>query len=136
MLYKNSSRSIWIRRLGSKRINYEEDFRKTFVFYSSSILVNNNNNSKNITKIMSRKITISKYEGNTQWSVEVEDSYGKLYHLGYWINVDYDSFSSYIEEKAKEIWKNEVKPKKDLMNKAITECIQMDIDRGVEPSLD
>ena len=87
---------------------------------------------------MSRKITISKYEGNTQWSVEVEDSYGKLYHLGYWINVDYDSFSSYIEEKAKEIWKNEeeLAIDKDLMSKAIAECIQMDIDRGVEPSLD
>ena len=85
---------------------------------------------------MSRKITIHKYEGNTQWSVNVEDSYGKEYHLGYWINVDYDSFSSYIEEKAKEIWKNEVEPKEDLMGKAIAECIQSDIDRGVEPCLD
>jgi len=85
---------------------------------------------------MSRKITISKYENNTQWSVEVEDSYGKKHHLGYWINVDYDSFSSYIEEKAKEIWKNEVEPKEDLMGKAIAECIQSDINRGVEPNLD
>ena len=85
---------------------------------------------------MSRKITISKYENNTQWSVEVEDSYGKLYHLGYWINVDYDSFSSYIEGKAKEIWSNEVEPKEDLMANAIKECIQSDIDRGVKPSLD
>ena len=85
---------------------------------------------------MSRKITISKYEDNTQWSVNVEDSYGKLYHLGYWINVDYDSFSSYIEGKAKEIWKNEVKPKEDLLGNAIKECIQSDINRGVKPSLD
>ena len=85
---------------------------------------------------MSRKITISKYEDNTQWSVEVEDSYGKLYFLGYWVNIDYDSFSSYIEGKAKEIWKNEVKPKEDLLGNAIKECIQSDIDRGVEPSLD
>ena len=85
---------------------------------------------------MSRKITISKYEGNTQWSVNVEDSYGKLYHLGYWINVDYDSFSSYIEGKAKEIWSNEVKPEEDLLGNAIKECIQSDINRGVEPSLD
>ena len=85
---------------------------------------------------MSRKITISKYEDNTQWSVNVEDSYGKLYHLGYWVNVDYDSFSSYIEGKAKEIWKNEVKPKEDLLGNAIKECIQSDINRGVKPSLD
>ena len=85
---------------------------------------------------MSRKITISKYEDNTQWSVEVEDSYGQLYFLGYWVNVDYDSFSSYIEEKAKEIWSNEVEPKEDLLGNAIKECIQSDINRGVEPSLD
>ena len=85
---------------------------------------------------MSRKITISKYEDNTQWSVNVEDSYGKLYHLGYWVNVDYDSFSSYIEEKAKKIWNNEVEPEEDLLGNAIKECIQSDINRGVEPSLD
>ena len=86
---------------------------------------------------MSRKITIHKYEGNTQWSVEVEDSYGKLYHLGY-SKVLSEAFHKYIEEKAKEIWKNEeeLAIDKDLMSKAIAECIQMDIDRGVEPSLD
>jgi hypothetical protein len=86
---------------------------------------------------MSRKITIHKYEGNTQWSVEVEDSYGKLYHLGY-SKVLSEAFHKHIEEKAKEIWKNEeeLAIDKDLMSKAIAECIQMDIDRGVEPSLD
>ena len=41
-----------------------------------------------------------------------------------------------IEGRAEEIWNNEVKPKEDLMAKAIAECIQMDIDRGVEPNLD
>ena len=87
---------------------------------------------------MSRKITIYKYQGNTDWSVEVEDKYGKLHHLGYWVNVDYDSFSSYIEEKAEEIWEHETPPNKEdeLLANAIAECIQMDIDRGVEPNLD
>jgi len=86
---------------------------------------------------MSRKITIHKYEGNTQWSVEVENSYGKLYHLGY-SKVLSEAFHKHIEKKAKEIWKNEeeLAIDKDLMSKAIAECIQMDIDRGVEPSLD
>ena len=81
---------------------------------------------------MSRKITIYKYQGNTQWSVDCEDSYGTEHHLGYytWLN-DEES-----EKKAKLIWGNEVKPKEDLMSKAIAECIQSDIDRGVEPSLD
>ena len=44
--------------------------------------------------------------------------------------------SKNIIEQAEEIWNNEVKPKEDLMGKAVAECIQMDIDRGVEPSLD
>ena len=84
---------------------------------------------------MSKKINISKYEGNTQWSISVFDSYGKEYHLGY-SKVLSEAFHKHIEEKAEKIWKNEVKPKEDLMSKAIAECIQSDIDRGVEPSLD
>ena len=33
---------------------------------------------------MARKINISKYEGNTHYSVSVFDSYGKEHHLGYY----------------------------------------------------
>tara|TARA_R110000824_G_scaffold2889_13_gene13147 strand:+ start:467 stop:715 length:249 start_codon:yes stop_codon:yes gene_type:complete len=82
---------------------------------------------------MSKKITISKYKGNTQWSVDVEDSYGTEHHLGY-VGNDFDDQLLYA--KAEYIWANEVKPKEDLMGKAIAECIQMDKDRGVEPNLD
>ena len=81
---------------------------------------------------MSRKINISKYEGNTHYSVCVIDSYGTEHHLGYYNNL----YASSIQAKAEEIWANEVKPKEDLMGKAIAECVQSDIDRGVEPSLD
>ena len=84
---------------------------------------------------MSRKITIYKYEGNTQWSVDVEDSYGKVHHVGYWDELS-TNIRMIIESKARWIWKTEVEPKEDLMGKAIAECVQMDIDRGVEPSLD
>ena len=84
---------------------------------------------------MSRKIVIDKYEGNTHYSVGVFDSYGKEHHLGYY-NLLYAKTMAEIEMKAEEIWKNEVKPEEDLMGKAIAECIQSDIDRGVEPSLD
>ena len=84
---------------------------------------------------MSRKIVIDKYEGNTHYSVSVFDSYGKEHHLGYY-NLLYAKTMAEIEMKAEEIWKNEVKPEEDLMGKAIAECIQSDIDRGVEPSLD
>ena len=84
---------------------------------------------------MSKKIVIDKYEGNTHYSVSVFDSYGKEHHLGYY-NLLYAKTMAEIEMKAEEIWKNEVKPEEDLMGKAIAECIQSDIDRGVEPSLD
>ena len=81
---------------------------------------------------MSRKIIISKYQGNTHFSVSVIDSYGTEHHLGYytWLN------DEEIEKKAKIIWANEVKPEEDLLGNAIAECIQMDEERGVEPNLD
>ena len=82
---------------------------------------------------MSRKIIIDKYEGNTCYSVHVIDSYGTEHHLGYHCE---GAKLANIEVKAEEIWSNEVKPKKDLLGDAIAECIQSDIDRGVEPSLD
>ena len=84
---------------------------------------------------MSRKIVIDKYEGNTDWSVNVEDSFGTEHHLGYY-NLLYAKTMAEIEMKAWEIWENEAEPKEDLMGKAVAECIQMDIDRGVEPNLD
>ena len=86
---------------------------------------------------MSKKITIHKFEGNTHYSVSVFDSYGTEHHLGYKGQGELHELGmSIIESRAEEIWANEVKPKEDLMSKAIAECIQSDIDRGVEPSLD
>ena len=84
---------------------------------------------------MSRKIIIDKYQGNTHWSVHVIDIYGKEYHLGY-SSVLNESFHKEVERKAQKIWENEVKPKEDLMSKAIKECIDIDIKNGIEPSLD
>ena len=61
----------------------------TYVFVLGVGLVLNNwteKASKNneLLKIeMSRKITIYKWQGNTQWSAECEDSYGCLHFLGY-----------------------------------------------------
>ena len=82
---------------------------------------------------MSREIKIHKFEGNTQYSVHVIDSYGKEHHLGYWQHLENHDL---IYAKASHIWANEVEPKEDLLGNAIKECIQSDIDRGVEPSLD
>ena len=77
---------------------------------------------------MSRKINISKYQGNTVYSVSVTDSYGQEHHLGYWQHFDYIED---IEKRAEEIWANEVKPKEDLMHKAILNCIKLDEKGGL-----
>ena len=81
---------------------------------------------------MARKINISKYEGNTHYSVSVIDSYGKEHHLGYYNNL----YASSIQAQAEEIWANEVKPKVDLMAEAIKECVELDKKRGIEPNLE
>ena len=36
---------------------------------------------------MSRKINISKYQGNTLFTVHVVDSYGQEHHLGYYKHI-------------------------------------------------
>ena len=83
---------------------------------------------------MSRKITIYKWKGNTQWSVDVEDSYGTEHHLGYYNELS-TNVGAVIEAKAKLIWKNEVEPKEDLMGKAVAECIEMDKEIGIDSNL-
>ena len=81
---------------------------------------------------MSRQIKINKYQGNTHYSVNVIDSYGKEHHLGYYNNL----YASSIQAQAEEIWANEVKPKVDLMAEAIKECIEIDKENNVEPNLE
>ena len=77
-----------------------------------------------------RDYTISKKKDEL-WTCEVTDSYGNV-SINYFKNVEECSKNIYY------IWENEdVKvDKDDLMSKAIAECVQMDIDRGVEPCLD
>ena len=75
---------------------------------------------------MSRKITIDKHQGNTHWSIEVEDSFGQKHHLGYSSNLDKLYISSAIEDKAMDIWSNEVQKDEDLLGKAIENCIEID----------
>tara|TARA_R110002012_G_scaffold236552_2_gene410299 strand:+ start:426 stop:668 length:243 start_codon:yes stop_codon:yes gene_type:complete len=79
-----------------------------------------------------RQIKINKYKGNTHYNVEVVDSYGTEHHLGYYKHI----YTNKLEEKAQEIWANEVKPKVDLMAEAIKECIEIDKENNIEPNLD
>ena len=77
-----------------------------------------------------RNVEISKSNG-TMWKCEVTDSYG-ITHVNYWETQEQASRWTYY------IWENEDNnvDKDDLMSSAIAECVQMDEERGVEPSLD
>ena len=81
---------------------------------------------------MSRKINITKYQGNTHYSVSVTDSYGQEHHIGYYKHL----YTNKLQEKAEEIWSNEVKQEVDLMSLAILDCIEIDKNSGRTPSLD
>ena len=81
---------------------------------------------------MSREIKINKYKGNTHYSVHVVDKYGQEHHIGYYKHL----YTNKLQEKAEEIWSNEVKPEKDLLNEAIAQCIEIDKSVGLTPSLD
>jgi len=88
---------------------------------------------------MSREIVINKYEGNTVYSVSVIDSYGVETHLGYLHHTELDKLivnDTTIREHSELLWANEVKPEEDLLSNAISECIKLDEERGVEPNLD
>ena len=84
-----------------------------------------------------KQIKITKYEGNTHYSVYVIDSFGKSHHIGYEITLD-NTILAKIEQKACDIWTNEQAPcpKQELEANAIKEMIDIDIENGITPSLD
>ena len=79
---------------------------------------------------MSREIKIHKYKGNTHYSVHVVDSYGTEHHIGYENTLNNDILAK-IEQQACDIWADEVKPKEDLLAKAIANCIELDKKGGI-----
>ena len=81
---------------------------------------------------MSRKININKYEGNTHYSVSVTDKYGQEHHIGYYKHL----YTNKLQEKAEEIWSNEVKQEVDLMSLAVLDCIEIDKKYGRTLTLD
>ena len=81
---------------------------------------------------MSRQIKINKYEGNTHYTVHVVDSFGQEHHVGFYKHL----YTNKLEEKALEIWSNEVKYEPSLLDRAIKNCIDIDISNGKEPILD
>tara|TARA_R100000995_G_scaffold69792_1_gene38376 strand:+ start:3620 stop:3898 length:279 start_codon:yes stop_codon:yes gene_type:complete len=78
---------------------------------------------------MSRKIIIDKYQGNTNYSVHVIDSFGQEHHLGY-LGITFHTFTE-IDVLAEKIWSNEVKQEIDSMSLAISNCIELDKKAGL-----
>ena len=78
-----------------------------------------------------RNVNIRKRVISKMWTCEVTDSYG-ITHVNYFETAEDASRWAYY------IWENEdVKVDSDeLLSNAIAECVQSDVDRGVEPSLD
>ena len=71
-----------------------------------------------------RDYSITKYKNNTHYTVNVTDSFGQ----------EYGSFFRTVEECSKyayEVWENEVKKPKDLLSKAIANCIELDKKSGI-----
>ena len=87
-------------------------------------------NMANIYPFKNKKIVITKNKGNTHYSIYVIDGYGTEHHLGY-SSVLNEAFHKEIHRKAEKIWNNEVKPKEDLLSKAIANCIELDKKSGI-----
>ena len=71
-----------------------------------------------------RNYNITKYKGNTHYSVRVIDSFGQ----------EHGSFFKTVKECGKyiiDIWENEVKKPEDLLSKAIANCIEIDKTSGI-----
>ena len=84
---------------------------------------------------MSRQIKINKYEGNTHYSITIVDSFDQEHHVAYESEINNDILAKY-EQIACDIWADESERVISSMDKAIAECVKIDIDRGVEPILD
>ena len=78
---------------------------------------------------MCRNYNITKYKGNTHYTVNVTDSYGQKHSSFFRTRQE-------CGEYVYEVWTNEVKQEVDLMSLAILDCIEIDKKSGRTLSLD
>ena len=71
-----------------------------------------------------RDYSITKYKGNTHYTVYVTDSYGQKHSSFFRTRQE-------CGEYVYEVWTNEVKQPEDLLSKAITNCIELDKRSGI-----
>ena len=80
------------------------------------------------------KIILKTWENNTVYSIYTE-KYDREHHLGY---INAKEINDLLPKNLKEKYESIQKPcpEQESMAAAIGEMIQMDIDRGVKPTLD
>ena len=81
-----------------------------------------------------RDYSITKYKGNTHYSVNVTDSYGR--QKGSFFRTETECWKFVYEVWENEIPKTEKEIEQDLLSSAIHNCIQIDKKSGREPKLD
>ena len=83
---------------------------------------------------MRRDYNITKYKNNTHYTVNVTDSYGR--QKGNFFRELQDCYDFIYSVWEQEIPLTDKEIEQDLLGKAIKNCIELDIERGVEPYLD
>ena len=81
-----------------------------------------------------RKYSITKFKGNTHYSVNVTDSYGR--EKGSFFRTESECHKFVYEVWDNELPKSEEELQEELLHRAIVNCIKLDEGRGVKPNLD
>ena len=81
-----------------------------------------------------RDYSIKKYKGNTHYSVNVIDSYGR--EKGNFFKTETECWKFIYEIWDKEQPLTEKEIEQNLLSAAIHNCVALDKKRGVEPNLD
>jgi len=81
-----------------------------------------------------RDYNIKKYEGNTHYSVNVIDSYGR--EKGSFFRTKTECYKFIYEVWDNEVPKTDKELQEELLSSAISNCIKIDKKSGIEPSLD
>ena len=81
-----------------------------------------------------RDYSITKYKGNTHYSVNVTDSYGRQKGSFFRTQVECWKFIYEVWDNEKPLSKQELQ--QNLLDNAIHNCIHLDKKAGIEPSLD
>ena len=90
--------------------------------------------NSSLNKFTMRKYDINKFKGNTHYTVNVTDSYGRQKGNFFRELNDCYNFIYEVWEQEKPLTDKEIEQK--LLANAIAECIKIDKNNGLTPNLD